>query len=316
MLLWPFHFMKVAFMGTPQAAVPTLERLVADGHEVAAVYSQPDRPSGRGNNITFSAVKQFALDNGLVVLQPAKIKTPEAQQEFRSHGADVAVVVAYGRILPEAFLSAFPLGAINVHFSMLPKYRGAAPVNWAIANGETVTGVTTMKMDAELDTGDILLQREVGISSDETAPELMESLSLVGAALMSETLATFSTIEARPQEHQNATYAPILSRVEGRIDWNLSANDIVNRVRGFQPFPSSYSFLDGIKVTIWKAAIGEPVDANPGTVVEIERGAFAIACGSSSSVRVLEIQPEGKRRRSAADFVNGMRLQIGDVFGT
>ena len=168
-------------MGTPQAAAASLERLLSDGHEIAAVYTQPDRPSGRGNKITFSPVKQVALDRGLPVLQPTKIRTPEAIEEFRSFKADVAVVVAYGRILPDTFLTAFPKGAINVHFSLLPKYRGAAPVNWAIVNGETKSGVTTMSMDAGLDTGDILLQRETSIGDDETSVELMERLSVVGA---------------------------------------------------------------------------------------------------------------------------------------
>ncbi len=178
-------------MGTPKAAVPSIARLLQDGHEIAAVYSQPDRPSGRGNKIVFSPVKEFALEHGLPVFQPTKIKTADALDEFRSHNADVAVVVAYGRILPESFLTAFPRGAINVHFSLLPKYRGAAPVNWAIVNGETKTGVTTMQMDAGLDTGDILLQRETEIGPDETAPELMERLSFIGADLLSETLQSY-----------------------------------------------------------------------------------------------------------------------------
>src|SRR6478735_1386336 len=180
--------MKIVFMGTPQAAVPSLERILSAGYEVAAVYTQPDRPSGRGNRVTFSPVKQFAVEHELPVFQPIKLRTDEAAAEFRSHAADLAVVVAYGRILPDSFLQAFPGGAINVHFSLLPKFRGAAPVNWAIVNGETETGVTTMKMDAGLDTGDILLQQSTAIGSDETAIALMERLSVVGAELLSETL--------------------------------------------------------------------------------------------------------------------------------
>lgn len=308
--------MKVVFMGTPQAAVPTLERLVADGHEVVAVYTQPDKPSGRSNKITYSPVKQFALDRGIEVLQPAKIKTPEALERFISHNADVAVVVAYGRILPESFLTAFPKGAINVHFSLLPKYRGAAPVNWAIARGETTTGVTTMQMDAGLDTGDILLQREAKIGESETAPELTERLSVDGAELISETLRTLDKIAPRAQDEAEASYAPLLKREDGLIVWDRSAKEIADRVRGLQPFPSSFSYRNGQKITIWRAAVRDLVGGELGTVASIDKETFDIACGGGSGLSVIEVQPEGKRRMSAADFVNGMRLKVGEVFGS
>ena len=303
-------------MGTPQAAVPTLERLVADGHEVVAVYTQPDKPSGRSNKITYSPVKQFALDRGIEVLQPAKIKTPEALERFISHNADVAVVVAYGRILPESFLTAFPKGAINVHFSLLPKYRGAAPVNWAIARGETTTGVTTMQMDAGLDTGDILLQREAKIGESETAPELTERLSVDGAELISKTLRTLDKIPPRAQDEAEASYAPLLKREDGLIVWDRSAKEIADRVRGLQPFPSSFSYRNGQKITIWRAAVRDLVGGELGTVASIDKETFDIACGGSSGLSVIEVQPEGKRRMSAADFVNGMRLKVGEVFGS
>jgi len=303
-------------MGTPQAAVPTLERLVADGHEVVAVYTQPDKPSGRSNKITYSPVKQFALDRGIEVLQPAKIKTPEALERFISHNADVAVVVAYGRILPESFLTAFPKGAINVHFSLLPKYRGAAPVNWAIARGETTTGVTTMQMDAGLDTGDILLQREAKIGESETAPELTERLSVDGAELISETLRTLDKIAPRAQDEAEASYAPLLKREDGLIVWDRSAKEIADRVRGLQPFPSSFSYRNGQKITIWRAAVRDLVGGELGTVASIDKETFDIACGGGSGLSVIEVQPEGKRRMSAADFVNGMRLKVGEVFGS
>ena len=303
-------------MGTPRAAVPMLERLIADGHEVVAVYSQPDRPSGRGNKITYSPVKQFALDEGIAVLQPTKIKTPEALELFKSHGADISVVVAYGRILPESFLTAFPKGAINVHFSLLPKYRGAAPVNWAIARGETTTGVTTMRMDVGLDTGDILLQRETEIGESETAPELIERLSVDGAELLSETLRTLDKIVPRVQDEAEASYAPIMKREDGLIEWDRSASEIADRVRGFQPFPSSFSYLNGQKVTLWRAAVLDLVSAEPGMVATIDRETFDIGCGDGSGLSVIEVQLEGKRRMSAADFVNGMRLKVGDIFGS
>jgi methionyl-tRNA formyltransferase len=316
--LWPFGFMKVVFMGTPQAAVPTLERLLADGHEVVAVYSQPDRPSGRGNKITFSPVKQFALDHGLHILQPTKIKTAEALEEFKSLNGDVAVVVAYGRILPEGFLNAFPSGAINVHFSLLPNYRGAAPVNWAIVNGETETGVTTMKMDVGLDTGDILLQRTESISPDETAPELMERLGFVGAELLSETLRDLSSIEPQPQDHSRATLAPIMKREDGLIDWNMTAAEIANRVRGFQPFPSSFTLRNGQKLTFWNSLPADAVfnAAGSGVVVNVDRSEFIVGCGGGTALVVREVQPEGKRRMSATDYVNGSHLSPGEVLGS
>ena len=303
-------------MGTPQAAVPTLERMIRDGHEIAAVYMQPDRPAGRGNKITFSPVKQFALEHGLKVLQPEKIKTLEAFGEFQSQNADIAVVVAYGRILPESFLRAFPKGAVNVHFSLLPKYRGAAPVNWAIANGETITGMTTMQMDAGLDTGDILLQSETGIGESETAPELMDRLSLIGADLLSQTLQRSDEIIPRKQNETPASIAPILKREDGLIDWKRPAAEIASRVRGFQPFPSSFTFRNENRITIWKAEAANEAatSATFGTVIGIERSAFYVHCGSNTALKVFEIQPEGKRRMSAADFVNGTHLRLGDIF--
>ena len=238
-------------MGTPQAAVPSLERVIADGHEVVAVYSQPDRPSGRANRITYSPVKQCAIDHEIAVYQPQKVRTPETLEVFRSHNADVAVVVAYGRILPETFLTAFPCGAINVHFSLLPNYRGAAPVNWAIVNGEKETGVTTLQMDVGLDTGAMLLQRSTPIGEHENAVELMERLSFVGAALLAETLASFDSLAPIEQDHGAATLAPIMKREDGLIDWKMSAASIANRVRGFQPFPSSFTSFRGGKLTLW-----------------------------------------------------------------
>ena len=317
-MLRRFCFMKVVFMGTPQAAVPTLEKLVSDGHEVIAVYTQPDRPSGRGNKIVFSPVKQFALDNNIPVLQPTKIKTAEALEEFRSKRADVSVVVAYGRILPEGFLTAFPNGAINVHFSLLPKYRGAAPVNWAIANGETVTGVTTMNMDVGLDTGDILLQSETEIGSEETAPQLMKRLSLDGAELLSRTLATLSEIAPRKQDDLEASFAPIMKREAGLIEWNISANEITNQIRAFQPFPSSFTFRNGQRLTIWKASPTEATfnAAGAGTVLSTGRSEFFVGCGGGTALMVREVQPENKRRMSAADFINGAHLKAGEILGS
>jgi methionyl-tRNA formyltransferase len=314
--------MKIVFMGTPNAAVPSLEKILRDGHEVVAVYTQPDKPSGRGNKISFSPIKEFALQNNLEVLQPTKIKTAEALETFKSHAADVAVVVAYGRILPQTFLEAFPKGAINVHFSLLPKYRGAAPVNWAIVNGEEKTGVTTMKMDAGLDTGAMLLQRETEIGKDENAVELMQRLSLVGADLLSETLAMFDELTAQPQNHEAATFAPIMKKEDGKIDWNLSAQEISNRVRGFQPFPTSYTFYQGKKLTIWKTKVGIFLDYEPkinpsvsGTVLEVFKNHISVYCGDEMVLAIEELQLEGKKRMATRDFLNGIKLQVGEVLG-
>lgn len=304
-------------MGTPAAAVPTLERLIAAGHEVAAVYTQPDRPSGRGKRVTFSPVKQFAVDHGLTTLQPVKIKTPEALEEFSSFNADAAIVVAYGRILPESFLTAFPSGAINVHFSLLPKYRGAAPVNWAVVNGETRTGVTTMKMDAGLDTGDILLQAETDIGPQETASELTERLARIGAGLLVETLGNFSAIEPRPQSDEEATFAPILKKEDGAANWAMTATEIANRVRGFQPFPGVFTFYRGSRLTIWKAeAVSESLECgSPGRIAAAKADNFIVDCGSNTQLRLFEVQPEGKKRMAVRDFINGARPTVGDLLG-
>ena len=304
-------------MGTPQAAAVSLERLVREGHDIVAVYTQPDKPAGRGNKIAMSPVKQFATERGLKVLQPAKIKTDETWEEFRSHEADVAVVVAYGRILPERFLKAFPHGAVNVHFSLLPKYRGAAPVNWALVHGETETGVTTMQMDAGLDTGPILLQRSTEIAEDETSIELMSRLSEIGAELLIETLARYKELTPKHQEETEATFAPLMKKEDGLISWMVDAPEISRRVRGFQPFPTAFSYLDGKKLTVWKArpvAI-EHHTTTPGAIIRASGDDLLVFCGGDSVLRIEELQLEGKRRMSTRDFINGVRPKVGDTLG-
>lgn len=309
--------MRIVFMGTPAAAVPSLERILNDGHEVVGVYTQPDRPAGRGNRVAFSPVKQFAVDRNIPFYQPLKIRTPEVLSEFKGHNADCAVVVAYGRILPESFLTAFPMGAINVHFSLLPKYRGAAPVNWAIVHGETKTGVTTMQMDAGLDTGDILLQCETEIGPGENAIELMARLSGIGADLLSETLVNYDSIKPQPQDDTQATLAPIMKKEDGLISWMLSAEEISHRVRGFQPFPTSFTYYKDKKLTIWKC---EPIEVNHhlnsiGEIIEAKGDNLLIFCGGDSVLRIEELQLEGKRRVSARDFINGVRPEAGETLG-
>ena len=304
-------------MGTPEAAVPTLQRIVQNGHQVVAVWTQPDRPSGRGNKVNFSPVKEFAVSQGLSVFQPARIKNDEAKQLFSSHDADVAVVVAYGRILPEEFLRAPRRGCINVHFSLLPLYRGAAPANWAIVNGETATGVTTMFIEPALDTGPILLQRKTEIGGKETAPELMGRLAEIGAGLLGETLAHLDELTPRPQHDRDATFAPMLKKEDGLVDWALSAFAIERRVRGFQPWPNAHTTFKSKGLTIWSAeplADSQP-NAAPGEAIVAHGNDLVVSCGEQTALRLIDIQPEARKRIPARDFINGMHLKVGDRFG-
>ncbi len=304
-------------MGTPRAAVPTLRQCVADGHEVVAVWTQPDRPAGRGNKVSFCPVKEFALSHGIEVFQPARIKNEEAKQLFASHGADVAVVVAYGRILPDEFLRAPRRGCINVHFSLLPLYRGAAPTNWAIVNGERETGVTTMFIEPALDTGPILLQSRTEIGETETAPELMERLAGIGASLLGETLARLDDLTPRPQRNRDATFAPMLEKEDGLIDWSRSAVEIERRVRGFQPWPNAYTTFNSKGLTIWRAqpVVSPNPNATPGEVIVAQGDDLLVSCGEETALRLIEVQPEARKRIPVRDFINGMRLKVGDSFG-
>lgn len=309
--------MRIAFMGTPEAAALSLARCIADGHEVVAVWTQPDKSSGRGNKVKPSAVKSLAFAHGLPVYQPAKIKTDEAKALFASHQADAAVVVAYGRILPPEFLHAPRLGCINVHFSLLPKYRGAAPVNWAIINGEEKTGVTTMFIQPELDAGPILLQRETEIAEAETAAELMARLATLGADLLSTTLTQLSDITPMAQQQEEATFAPILKKEHGLIDWTADAFALERRVRGLQPWPNAYTFSKGRRLTIWQASAEktERDERTPGTIIQPDRTGLVVACGGGSALRLLTVQPEGSRHMTAVEFINGAHLQSGERLG-
>jgi methionyl-tRNA formyltransferase len=323
--------MRIVFMGSPAAATRSLERCVTDGHEVVAVWTQPDKPAGRGEQLRAQPVKDTALRYGLHVEQPRKIKTVEAKELFASYDADVAVVVAYGRILPPEYLAAPRRGCINVHFSLLPLYRGAAPANWAVVNGDVKTGVTTMFIEAELDSGPILLQRETQIGASETATELLSRLATIGADLLSETLAGLDDLTPRPQHHGNATLAPLLQKLDGRIAWERDALAIDRCVRGFQPWPTAYTQYGGQQLTIWKAEpvavpsrvltdldVRDQVSAAgllPGQVIGARGDELVVKCGADSALRLLEVQLQSKRRMSARDFINGARLKIGDQFG-
>ena len=309
--------MRIVFMGTPYAAVPTLRRCVEDGHEVVAVWTQPDRPARRGQKLAQSPVKEFALTHNIPVYQPQRIKTDESQQLFTSHDADIAVVVAYGRILPEKFLQTPARGCINVHFSLLPKYRGAAPTNWAIVNGDKETGVTTMFIEPTLDTGPILLQRATEIGVTETAPELMQRLSHIGAELLSETLSRIDELTPQPQDDSRATFAPILKKEDGLIDWATNARTIEHRVRGLQPWPNAYTGFNARGLTIWRA---EPLatassEAESGEVISAHRDDLIVQCGEGTALRLLEVQPESRKRVTGREFLAGKQLKVGDRLG-
>jgi methionyl-tRNA formyltransferase len=265
----------------------------------------------------FSPVKKFALDRGLTVHQPARLKTDEAKSLFASHTADVAVVVAYGRILPGAFLTTPSRGCINVHFSLLPLYRGASPVNWAIVNGEKETGVTTMFIEPTLDTGPIILQSKTAIGESDTAPELMARLSEIGGNLLGETLSQLDNLTPLEQNDDEATYAPILKKEDGFIDWTTSAAEIERGVRGFQPWPNAHTVFNSHGLIIWRAEInssGAP-DAEPGEVTHAHGDDLIVRCGGQTALRLTELQAEAKRRMAARDFLNGTHLKVGDRFG-
>jgi methionyl-tRNA formyltransferase len=309
--------MRIVFMGTPESAVPSLRRLVEDGHEIVAVWTPPDKPAGRGKKLRQSPVKDFALQQNLPIQQPQKIKTAEAKELFASHHADVAVVVAYGKILPTEFLKAPKYGCINVHFSLLPKYRGAAPVNWAIVNGEEQIGVTTMQIVEALDAGPILLQKATKIEDAETAPQLLKRLADIGADLISETLRNLANIEPKLQLDSEATFAPMLKREHGLIDWSKDAFAIERRVRGFQPWPNAYTMRLSRRLTIWKATAENAslVADVPGQIMQAHGDNLRVACGANTALNLLEVQPEGARRMSARDYLNGAHVKLGERFG-
>jgi methionyl-tRNA formyltransferase len=308
--------MKLVFCGTPRFAVPTLEALVSSGFEVRLVVTQPDRPRGRGLEMAPSPIKSRALELGLPFAQPDKIRNNE---EFRAQLAalkpEAIVVVGYGRIIPPWMIDLPRLGNINLHASLLPKYRGAAPIQWAIAMGETVTGVTTMRIDPGLDTGDILLQRNILIAAEDTAETLAPRLAAIGADLMVETLPGLAagTIQPRPQDHSRATLAPILKREDGLIDFRRPEPEILNRLHGFQPWPGAFTSFRGKQLHVWAA---KPAAASlPPGEIRVEGERLLVGCGQNTALELLEVQPEGKKRMAARDFVHGYRPKPGEKLG-
>ncbi|MSV32829.1 MAG: methionyl-tRNA formyltransferase [Bryobacterales bacterium] len=306
--------MVVVFMGTPAFAVASLEALAAAGHTVAAVYTQPDRPKGRGQELAISPVKEAALRMGLPVYQPERVRA--CVTELASFGAKAMVVVGYGQILPQAVIDLAPLGIVNVHASLLPLYRGAAPIQWAIANGETETGVTTMRIDAGLDTGDMLRKAETSIGPDETAVALSERLAAMGAELLIETLEMMERgqIVPEPQDHSSATLAPILKKEDGVIDWSLPAAVIFNRLRGFTPWPGATTTFRGAGLKILAARVLEGEGLAPGGLAFRDRQLMA-GCGGGTALELVEVQPEGRKRVSGDSFANGARIVENEVLG-
>ena len=305
--------MELIFLGTPEFAVPTLEALVAAGHHVLAVFTQPDRPKGRGGELSMPAVKQAALRFGLPVYQPERIRRPEAVEQLRQLHPEIMVVVGYGQIIPQSIIDIPPKGIVNVHGSLLPKYRGAAPIQWAIANGETRTGVTTMQIDAGMDTGDMLLKWETEIGPEENAEELGRRLAQAGAELLVRTLR--DNPPPVKQDSAEATYAPILKKEDGLIDWAWPAQKISNRARGFLPWPGAYSYFRGQLFHIWKAcAAKETVTAGPGRMIAQQKH-LLISCGEATTLEAIEVQIEGRKRVAAEAFLNGVRLNENELLG-
>ena len=310
--------MKLVFCGTPQFAVPSLERLVATGHDVQLVVTQPDRPQGRGMEVAAPPVKQSAVRLGLPVTQPEKIKKND---EFRARltaiRPDAIIVVGYGRIIPDWMLQLPLYGNINVHASLLPKYRGAAPIQWAIANGETVTGVTTMRIDEGLDTGDILLKEEMIIAPEDTAVTLSPRLAELGAELLAETLERLKqgTVKPVPQDDSLATLAPILKKKDGLVNFTRTATKIHNRLRGFQPWPGAYTHFRGKNLKILDAQVAQaPRQIGPAEL-QVNGDTLLAGCGSGTALQLLQIQPEGKKAMSGRDFISGYRPQQGERLG-
>ena len=310
--------MILVFCGTPQFAVPTLEALIAVGHSVPLVVTQPDRPRGRGMEMAASPVKESAIRAGIPLSQPATIKNnAEFRAQLETLHPDAIIVVGYGRIIPQWMIDLPRFGNLNLHASLLPKYRGAAPIQWAIANGEAVTGVTTMRIDAGLDTGDILMQQEMAIETDDTAEMLAPKLASVGAELMVETLRGLEggRVKATPQDHSSATLAPILKKEDGRVDFSRSATELFNRMRGFRPWPGAFTTFRTKNLQVHRAAPTQAAGGLPPGAVAVEDTRLLVGCGHGTALNLIEVQLDGKRRMTAQEFINGYRPKPGDRLG-
>jgi methionyl-tRNA formyltransferase len=308
--------MRVVFLGTPEFAVPSLKSLLSSGHEVVGVFTQPDRPKGRGREVAESPVKRAARAAELTIYQPERIRRPENIELLKSLAPEVMVLVGYGQIIPQTIIDLPKHGILNVHASLLPKYRGAAPIQWAVANGETETGVTIMQIDAGLDTGDMLLEASIPIQAHETAPQLSVRLAPLGAELLVEALQQIAagSIRREKQNEAEATYAPVLKKEDGLIDWSHPAQQIYNRLRGFTPWPGAYTTFRGQQLLLLSARVAEALPASPGTLHSDKRTLFA-GCGENTALELLELQIGGKKRTSAEAFLNGYKPVQGEKLG-
>lgn len=302
-------------MGTPEFAVPCLQKLIDCGHEITGVFTQPDKPQGRKMILTPPPVKALALENGLTVYQPLKMKDGTALEMLKETNPELVIVVAYGKILPKEILEFPKYGCINIHASLLPKLRGAAPIQWSVINGCEKTGVTSMQMDEGLDTGDMLITSELEIGENETAGELHDRVSALGAEVLEQTIAALQNGELKPekQNHAEFTYAPMLSKELSPIDWNLPAREVHNKIRGLSPWPSATAVLNGKKVKIHRSVLVSEKGGAAGEVAENGKR-LVVACGDGECIEILNIQAEGKKAMSAADFMRGNPVNIGDKF--
>jgi methionyl-tRNA formyltransferase len=307
--------MNIIFMGTPDFAVPSLKALINSNYNVVGVVCQPDRPSGRGRKLTSPPVRILAEANSIPVLQPEKIRTDEFFEEIKSFKPDLICVTAYGKIIPPNILELPKYGCVNVHASLLPKYRGAAPINWAIINGEKTTGITTMLMDEGMDTGDILLKKEIEIGEDDTSIELSEKLSVIGAELLIKTIEKGQNDEIEPikQNDSEATSAPIIKKDLGRIDWSKSSEEIRNLIRGTQPWPGAFTSYNGKNFKIYKASVNSQ-KGDPGKVLASDEGKLVIGAGKNS-LEINELQIEGGKRLNISDFLRGTQIDVGTILG-
>lgn len=309
--------MKVVFMGTPDIAVPCLQKIIDEGHEVIGVVTQPDKPKGRGKKLCMSPVKELALKYDIPVYQPIRARDDEFVQTLKHLNPELIVVVAFGQILPKAILDIPKLGCINVHVSLLPKYRGAAPINWVIINGEQKTGVTTMYMDEGLDTGDMILKSEVDLDDNITAGELHDKMMEIGADTLKQTMDLIEKgcAPRETQNHDEFSYAPIMNKSLGNIKWNNSAKEIHNLVRGVNPWPSAYTIYNGDTMKIWKTEVlGEKSDKTPGTILKVDKDGIRIST-EDNIILVKEIQMPGKKRVLVSEYIKGNTIESGAILG-
>lgn len=307
--------MDIVFMGTPEFAVPCLQRLIDDGHNVKGVFSQPDKPKGRGHKMQFPPVKECAVNAGIPVYQPLKMRDGEAMSILEELKPELIIVVAYGKILPKEILDYPAYGCINMHASILPRYRGAAPIQWSVLNGEKLSGVTAMQMDVGLDTGDMLLTKTVEIGDNETAGELHDKLSVLGADVMAETidLLLSGSLNPQKQDDEQSNYAPMLSKELCPVDWNESAQKVHNKVRGLSPWPVATTRCGERNFKIHKTVISDARGGKPGEVIEAGKK-LVVSCGDSTAVEIVVLQTEGKKAMNASDFLRGNPIEVGTIF--